>query len=343
MSFFSFVEEAQSEDLISSEYLPLHQKLKKKDKKKKVIVISGPTGVGKTALSLSIAESIGGEIISADSMQIYRGMDIGTAKVSKGLREKIPHHLIDICDINEDVNVVTFYEEAHKACKDIIQREKVPIVVGGSGFYIRVFLYGPPKGPASSPEIRQQLEHQLEVMGADVLYERLQMLDPQYAKTITEHDKHKIVRALEIIALTNRPVSEIPIPPKVQEGTYDYRNWFLYRPKEDLYPLVEKRCDEMIAKGFIEEVKRLDLEGLRKNYSASQAIGYRQALAFLEGNQSEDDWQDFVDEFKKVSRKFVRKQFTWFKKEPFFRWLNLSEIDLERAKEYILQDFEQGF
>ena len=312
------------------------------DKKPRIIVIAGPTGVGKTDMGISLAEILDGEIISTDSMQIYREMDIGTAKATKLQREKIKHHVIDVKDISEEFNVVEFYHEAHRICRDILIRNKVPILVGGSGFYIHTFLCGPPQGPPANKELRKKLEEQMQEMGPEVMYERLQMLDPEYAHSITENDRHKIIRALEIIALTKRKVSSFPRSTHPANSYYDSRLWFMYYPKEILFPKLDLRCEKMIEDGFIEEVKKLQKKGLKDNPIASQAIGYKQCLQFLESNQTSDDKKHFIDEFKKATRRYVKRQFTWFRKEKDFRWVNLSEFDLERVKEYILQDYEQG-
>lgn len=306
-------------------------------------MIAGPTASGKTQLSLSLAQTIGGEILSADSMQVYKGMDIGTAKATPEERASIAHHLIDVCDISQNFNVAEFYKQSQEAFREIYSRENVPIVVGGSGFYIHALLYGPPCGPPSIPEVRIQLEKQMQELGAEVLYERLQILDPLYAATISEHDRHKIIRALEIMALSDRKVSDFPKPDHLQEQAYDFCCWFIYYPKERLYSRIEMRCDEMIRRGFLDEVKEMDRLGLRKNPSASQAIGYRQALDFLDSPQSKQDFDRFVSEFKKASRQYAKRQFTWFRREPLFRWLNVDEHPPERIKELILQDFEQGF
>jgi tRNA dimethylallyltransferase len=261
--------------------LPLKEKILPRSRKKRVLVISGPTAAGKTELSLSLAAALGGEIISADSMQVYRGMDIGTAKIDAEKRALIAHHLIDICDLDRVFNVAEFYKMSQDAFRDIVKRENVPIVVGGSGFYVHALLYGPPAGPPSRPEIRAQLEKQMEDLGVEVLYERLQMFDPAYAATISEFDRHKIIRALEIMSLSERRVSDFPKANKLEEQEYDFRCWFLYYPKERLYSRIEARCDEMLAKGFLNEVKELEKAGIRNNRSASQAIGYRQALERL--------------------------------------------------------------
>ena len=322
--------------------LALKEKIFPERKKKRILIISGPTASGKTQLSLSLAQAIGGEILSADSMQVYRGMDIGTAKATPEERALIAHHLIDICDIGMPFNVAEFYKSAQDSFREIIARENVPIVVGGSGFYIHALLYGPPAGPPSVPEVRKQLEKQMSELGAEVLYERLQMVDPDYAATIGEQDRHKIVRALEIMALTDRKVSDFAKPNHLQEQNYDFRCWFIYYPKERLYSRIEMRCDEMIRRGFLDEVRHLEKQGLRQNSSAAQAIGYRQALHYLSSPHTEESYRHFESEFKKASRHYSKRQFTWFRKEPLFRWLNIDEYPLDRLKELILQDFEQG-
>lgn len=321
--------------------VPQKQKERASHKKRKVLVIAGPTATGKTALSLSLAAALGGEIISADSCQVYRGMDIGTAKALPEERAAIAHHLIDICDIRTIFNVAEFYKHAQEVFRQITARENVPIVVGGSGFYIHALLYGPPQGPPSDPEVRQTLEKQMRELGPEVLYERLQMFDPHYAATISEFDRHKIIRALEIMALSEKRVSDFPKPDKLQSQEYDFRCWFLYYPKEKLYTRIELRCEEMVKRGLLDEVKELAKQGLRDNPTASQAIGYRQALEYLATPQTPEDLQNFLTAFKKASRQYSKRQFTWFRKEPLFRWLNLEEHPLERLKETILQDFEQ--
>lgn len=322
--------------------LPLRKRIPIEGEKKRVILIAGPTASGKTSLSLSLSQILGGEVISADSMQVYRGMDIGTAKATSEERASIAHHLIDVRNIDEPFNVSEFYHCCQDSLRDIFLRENVPIVVGGSGFYIHALLYGPPAGPPSVPDLRDQLDRQMRDMGPEILYERLQMIDPEYAATISERDRHKIVRALEIIALSDQKVSDFPKLNSPVEQEFDFRCWFIYYSRESLYARIEKRCDEMLSRGFLDEVKRLDQQGMRINSSASQAIGYRQALQFLDSSQTESDYQAFVANFKKASRHFAKRQFTWFRKEPLFRWLNVEEHTPERIQEIILQDFEQG-
>lgn len=335
-------EDKELNKLLSQITLPLKEKIPSPVKKKKVIIIAGPTAVGKTKHSLLLAKILGGEIISADSMQVYRGMDIGTAKVGKEDRARVPHHLIDLRNLSDRFNVMDFYKEANKAIQEIIFRDRVPIVVGGTGFYIHALLYGPPQGPPSVPEVRGKLEDEVNLMGTDTLYERLKNFDPEYAKTITGADRHKIVRALEIISLTNKKVSDFPKTVK-KPANYDFRCWFLYMPKEELYPQIEMRCDEMIAAGFIEEVKELEKQGLCQNSSASQAIGYRQCLQFLKSKQGPEDFEEFVAGFKRACRRYAKRQFTWFRKEPLFRWLNVYNVPVQRSAETIAQDYESSF
>ncbi|MBA3958418.1 MAG: tRNA (adenosine(37)-N6)-dimethylallyltransferase MiaA [Parachlamydiaceae bacterium] len=308
--------------------------------KKRAIVIAGPTGCGKSEFALMLADKIGGEIVSADSMQVYKGMDIGTAKPTSEEQLLVPHHLLDIRNINESFNVVDFYYEARRCCQQILGRGNIPIIVGGSGFYIHALLYGPPSGPPSVPEMRKILEDEAEAKGLDALYERLKGLDPDYASTVTKSDKQKIVRALEIIALTGKKVSRMSWKTRIKPLTYDFRCWFLNRPKEHLYKRIDKRCDKMLEEGFLAEVERLEQEGLRNNTSAAQAIGYRQALDYLQGDKNALAYQKFVESFKQSSRNYAKRQITWFRKEPLFRWLDLDLHDYEVAVDMIHQDYQ---
>lgn len=323
--------------------LPQKQKLASRAKKKKIIVIAGPTAVGKSSLALLIAKAIGGEIISADSMQVYRGMDIGTAKLSLDERSQVHHHLIDSRDLDETFNVVEYYEESCQAIKEILDKGAVPIIVGGTGFYIHSLIYGPPSGPPSDPHLRKMLEGEMDSKGPQILYEKLKELDPDYASTITSNDRHKIVRALEIMSITRQRVSELPPTTSENADIYDFRCWFVHLPKEILYPRIEMRCDKMIAEGFLDEVRRLEKEGLADNSTASHAIGYRQCLDYLRSDQTQEDWDLFMRRFKQASRRYAKRQFTWFRKEPLFRWLDMQDMSMEDVSEVIIQDYEQSF
>lgn len=304
--------------------------------KRKVLVLAGPTATGKTKLGIEIAKKLSGEIVSADSMQVYVGMDIGTAKASLEERLDIPHHLIDICEIDQPFNVAKFYAEATRIIEGILARDQVPIIVGGTGFYIRSLLYGPPQGPPSDESTRAKLEKELEEKGVEELYERLQELDPDYAMTITPQDRVKVVRALEIMELSDDKVSELK---SNQMTDFDFHCWFLHYPREILYPRIEMRCDEMIARGFVKEVEALMRRGLKENRSAALSIGYRQCLEFLESKRTSEDFEKFIWEFKKASRRYAKRQFTWFRKEPLFHWLDLEEKGEEAAIDLIVEEF----
>lgn len=314
--------------------------------RKKVIVLAGPTACGKSQFAILLAKQLEkrglglGEIISADPMQVYLGMDIGTAKVTLTEREMVPHHLIDIRPVTQPFNVVDFYCEARQCIRDIHSRSNIPIVVGGAGFYLHTLIYGPPAGPPSVPEVRQALEKEMQSEGAGALYIRLQQLDPQYAKTITKNDKQKIVRALEIISLTGKKVSQLSWRSRRKPQNYSFSCWFLHRPKEVLYKRIEQRCMQMLQGGLIEEVQRLQQRGLLQNSSASQAIGYRQALEYLASTQNPEDYNRLVMAFKQASRRYAKRQFTWFGNEPLFWWLDLELHDLEVAVDMIRKDYE---
>ena len=312
--------------------------------KNRVIVIAGPTATGKSRLSLELARILSGEIISADSIQVYRGMDIGTAKVARKKRMEIPHHLVDICDLSDSFNVVQFYEEAIKICAKILDQGHVPIVVGGTGFYLHTLLYGPPQGPKACKKVRLKLEKDLEDHGVEPLYQKLCYLDPHYGNTINKCDKHKIIRALEIITLTGKKVSDFPKSRKLHRPKrFDFRCWFIYFPKEILFSRIEMRCDEMISRGLIQEVKGLIKNGLKNSPSPSRAIGYRQCIDFLSSNRSDEEWERFVWRFKKASRTFARRQFTWFRQEPLFHWIDLDICGYQKTLERILQDYESRY
>ena len=308
------------------------------EERKKILVISGPTAVGKTALSLEIARLVGGEIVSADSMQVYRGMDIGTAKSSKEEQAIVPHHLIDIRTVRETFHVLDFWQEASLAIEQILAREKLPIIVGGTGFYMHALLYGPPGGPPADMGLRKQLRETLIEQGADFLHGELCRLDSSYASTVSVNDHHKLIRALEIIALTGQKVSSFAR--RINPVSYNMRCWFLHRPKEFLYERIHERCDHMLEQGLLQEVEYLLQAGLLENHSAAMAIGYRQAIEYLSSPRSYEDLEHFVYCFKQASRKYAKRQFTWFRKESLFRWLDLEEISQDRALEIILQDLE---
>lgn len=313
--------------------IPLHEQTKPP-----VIVLSGPTGVGKTRLSLLLASLMPAEVISADSMQVYRGMDIGTAKVTAAERATVPHHLIDLCEVTDRFSVFDYFHSARKVIEQIHARGKIPIVCGGTGFYIHALLYGPPTGPSPDPDLRRSLEAEIELLGAEVLFERLRLADPDYARTITINDRQKIVRALEIMHLTGQRVSDHSWNDREPLDDFRFLCWFLHMPRETLYPLLDQRCDRMLSEGLLEEVSRLDAKGLRQNHSASQAIGYRHCLEFLDSAGSPGDFEEFVQRFRRDTHRYAKRQFTWFRKEPLFRWINVADADFELLADQMAQE-----
>lgn len=310
-------------------------------RKGKVIVISGPTACGKSDFAMLLAKNMAGEIICGDSMQVYRGLDIGTAKPTIEDRLQIPHHLVDISEVSQPFTVVNFHEEATKAIDAILERKGVPIVVGGSGFYLHALAYGPPPGPAPDPYVRARLEVQMAEEGPKAMYDRLNDLDPGYAERITHHDRHKIVRALEIIQVTGRKVSSMPWKEGAVSAKYDFRCWFLTRPKDILYRRVDQRCQRMVEMGFLEEVEAMLPKGLMDNSAASQAIGYRQAIEYLSSSRRPEDYQHFMMKFAQASRHYVKRQFTWFRREPLYRWLDVDALDYENAMDLVVRDYER--
>lgn len=305
----------------------------------RVIVISGPTAVGKTSLSLKLAEALSGEIISADSMQVYRGMDIGSAKPTVQEQRRIPHHMVDVREISDPINVAEYCEEALSAIRSVIARSKVPIVVGGSGFYLDALIHGAPTGPGGDPFIRAHLESEMDRLGTEPLYERVKQLDPEYAQTITHGDRQKIVRALEIMILTQGKVSQMKRHGKSPLKDFSFHCYFFHRERQVLYERINERCEQMLEIGLVEEVVRLMNDGLLENPSAMQAIGYRQTLEFLKSSQSPLDYQLFCEKFKQASRQYAKRQITWFRKQPIFQWIDLDLYDEALVLEKIAEDY----
>ncbi len=299
-------------------------------KEKPLIVITGPTATGKTDFSIKLAKEIGGEIISADSMQVYKGLDIGTDKVSKEIRKEIPHYLIDVVEPYEKFSVADFVKEADRAIEKIRRKGKYPIVVGGTGFYIRSLLYGVPETPPSNEKVRKELSS----LPVEKLYEILKEVDPKYAKKIGEKDKKRIVRALEVYKITGKPLSSFKSASN--KSRYNFLGYFLFRNRNELYRRIEDRVDSQIRRGLVEETKWLTQFG--ENLTAFQALGYKEMLEYLEGKKSLEEAAKLL---KKRTKQFAKRQFTWFRKEPKFKWVNLSEIPEETLVEIIKEDIKR--
>jgi tRNA dimethylallyltransferase len=280
----------------------------------------GPTAVGKTAAALEVAERIGAEIVSVDSMQVYRGMDIGTDKAGPEMRARVPHHLLDLCDSDHDVTVAEFQRLARDAIDEIATRDKTPLLVGGSGLYFRAVV-DDLEFPPRSPELRTSLEERVDERGAEALYSELRELDPLAASRIEPNNARRIVRALEVIELTGRPFSANTAWDRY-ESRYDLRAAGLEWPREELYERIEQRVARMLERGLIEEVRALDQRGM--SVTARQALGYKQIL----DAGPNTDMEALRGEIVRATKRFARRQLAWFKADPRIEWFDASDAGL---------------
>ncbi len=281
----------------------------------RVIAVVGPTAAGKSGLSVRLAQAVGGEVVNADSMQLYRGMDIGTAKLSDDQRHGVPHHLLDVWDVRGSANVAEFQSLAQVAIGAIRARGRVPVLVGGSGLYVRAVI-DDLDFPGTDPRLRERLEAELAERGPAALHARLAALDPAAAAAILPGNGRRIVRALEVIELSGRPFAAT-LPrydarcPSVQLG--------LRIPGPELDRRIAERVDRMWQAGFVDEVRSLERAGLRDGRTASRALGYAQVLRFLAGEWPEEQARQ---ETVRATRKFARRQESWFRRDPRVTWLD---------------------
>jgi len=307
------------------------------DQKRKLFILAGPTAVGKTALSIGLARRIGGEILSADSMQIYRHMDIGSAKITAEEREGIPHHLIDVLEPWEEFNVYRFQRLAKEAMEGIYGRGKVPIVVGGTGFYIQALLYDVDFSAQETGEgIREGLERLAKEKGCEYLHRRLCEVDPDSAAAIHPNNQKRVIRALEYYEINGEAISLHNRREREKQAPYDYRYFVLNDTRERLYKGIESRVDSMMAEGLLEEVRRLKEMGCQRQMVSMQGLGYKELFAYLEGECS---LEEAVAAIKQNTRHFAKRQLTWFRREREAIWVNKDEFDQsqpEKAKEEIL-------
>lgn len=287
-----------------------------------LVVIVGPTGVGKTEVAVKVAGLIGGEIISADSMQIYRKMDIGTAKPGRRLQKQVRHHLIDIKDPGEEFDVNAYQKLAREAIADIKKRGKIPILVGGTGLYIRSVLFPLKFAPKDiSGKIRQKYEDKAAEHGVVRLWSELNEKDPASAGKIEKTDLRRIVRALEVIELTGEPFSASYENWKQIEPLYRALSFGLIAPRQVIYDKINQRVDAMIEMGLIDEVKRLLSEGFYDALTAGQAIGYKEIVRYIDGAIS---LEEAADKIKTASRNYAKRQITWFRSDPQIQWIDVS-------------------
>ncbi len=292
--------------------------------KAKIISVTGPTCTGKSALSFLLAEKFNGEIVNCDSMQVYKYFDIGTAKPNREIQKKIPHHLIDIVEPQEEFNAARFKEMADRAIEDISSRRKTPILVGGTGLYLRALTYGLFKADKNY-DLRKKLQ---EEYSEDSLkfYEKLKETDYDYAMRISFKDKVRVVRAMEIFLLTGKKVSDLEKNHGFKEPQYDILKIGLKREKNELYARINQRVDDMLAQGWIEEVKNILSMGVSDTLKPFSSIGYREILLYI---KSSIPYKDMVKDIQKYTRHYAKRQFTWFAKEKDIHWFEYPEdLDL---------------
>jgi tRNA dimethylallyltransferase len=293
----------------------------------RIIVIAGATATGKSDLAVALASEIGGEIINADSMQLYRGMDIGTAKLTMQERGGIPHHMIDILDVSEDATVASYQAGARSVADRLLTEGKSVVLVGGTGLYIKAFL-DDLQFPDTDPQVRQRLLVESELVGGDEMHLRLARLDPAAAAAIPKENVRRVVRALEVIEITGKPFTAHL--PRQGEGRYPFARQFgLVMERGNLRERIDERVDRMWEKGLVDEVDLLIERGIRSGKTARAAIGYAQVIAYREGKLSEIQARE---ETKRATRAFARRQETWFSRDERITWIKESTMDARLAK-----------
>lgn len=305
--------------------------------KKPLIILTGPTAVGKTELSVELAKAAGGSVISADSMQVYRHMDIGSAKIKPEEMQGIPHYLIDALDPWEEFHVVRFQEMAKAALAKIYDRGRIPIVVGGTGFYIQALLYDIDfTEEAQDTVYRRELEELARENGAGYLHEKLRQVDEVSAREIHANNVKRVIRALEFYHLTGQKISEHNETQRQKESPYRFCYFVLNDDRERLYERINRRVDVMIASGLVEEVQSLKRMGCTRDMVSMQGLGYKEILDYLEGRHS---LEEAVYLIKRDTRHFAKRQLTWFRREREVLWLNKPEFDYDNRKilEYMKQ------
>jgi tRNA dimethylallyltransferase len=292
--------------------------------KPKVIVICGATGIGKTVVGIGLAEKLGGEIVSADSMQIYRYMDIGTAKPTAAELARAAHHMIDIVDPDDDYDADRFSKQARERIAEIVGRGRIPLVVGGTGLYIKALLHGLFQAKPVDPQIRKRLKQQAEENGSHVLYQRLQAMDPVTAGRLHPKDAYRIVRALETIESSGTPISELHQAHGFEEDPYSTLKIGLQMEREKLYARIDRRVELMIEAGLVEEVQKLLEMGYAAELKSMQSIGYRHVVDFLTEKLT---WEECVRTLKRDTRRFAKRQFTWFGADPLIQWYETDRLE----------------
>lgn len=297
-----------------------------------ILVICGATATGKSDLAISLAQRFDGEIINADSMQIYRGMDIGTAKLTVEERQGVPHHLLDVLDVTQDSTVAWYQDSARQVIDEIESRGKRPIIVGGTGLYIKSIL-DELNFPDTDPDTRKSLELELEKIGLDAMYERLQKLDPAAGIAIDRANARRVIRALEVIAITGKPFTA-NLPREESTRYPDARQFGLVMDRESLDVRISARVDLMWEQGFVSEVQSLLNAGITEARTAQLALGYSQIIAFLQGGMSEDEARE---DTKRATRQYARRQETWFSRDARITWISPVQPRFETVLKHLEQ------
>lgn len=306
----------------------------------KIIVIVGPTAVGKTYVSVELAKKLNTEIISADSMQIYKGMNVGTAKITEEEKQGIIHHMIDIVSPDEEYSVSEFKNDAEKIIDRLTDENKIPVIVGGSGLYVNSLIYDLDFGNAkSNKKLRDYYTYYYKEHGEDALYDKLMRIDPDAAEKIHKNNVKRVIRALEVYDITGMKFSELNTDIRKASNKYDCILIGLSMERKVLYERINQRVDEMLSNGLIDEVNSLIEKGYGKNLVSMRGIGYKEIVEHLEGNT---DYEETVSILKRNTRRFAKRQYTWFLKDKDIKWFgmdNLEEIDntINDILEYINQ------
>ena len=303
-----------------------------------LIVLTGPTAVGKTSLSIALARAVEGEIISADSMQVYKHMDIGSAKIKKEEIEGIPHYLIDVLEPDEEFHVVRFQEMAKEAMKEIYSKGKIPILTGGTGFYIQAVVKDIDfSQDTEKSSVRERLENLAQEKGGEYLHELLAQRDPESAEKIHPNNIKRVIRALEYYELTGEKISLHNEREGEKVSPYNTAYFVLSDHRERLYEKIDRRVDQMLDEGLVEEVRRLAQMGYTRDMVSMQGLGYKEILAYLEGEYS---LEEAVYVLKRDTRHFAKRQLTWFRREKDVIWVKKPDFDYDDKKilEYILEN-----
>lgn len=296
-------------------------------KKKPLIILTGPTAVGKTKASIGLAKAVDGEIISADSMQVYRHMDIGSAKIKPEEMEGIPHHLIDVLEPDDEFHVVKFQQLAKKAMREIWERGHIPIVTGGTGFYIQALLYDINFDENEKEDAcRKELEAYAREHGAEALHEKLALVDPASAEMIHPNNIKRVIRALEFYEQTGKRISEHNETQRQRESPYAFAYFVLTDDRAHLYERINRRVDQMIEEGLVNEVQALKDKGYTKQLVSMQGLGYKEILDYLDGNCT---LEEAIYTIKRDTRHFAKRQLTWFKRERDVIWINKQSFGYE--------------